>query len=62
MKKLSQIAIWVGVSSVVVGAISRIILVPIIVPSRVYAGFSSLCFLFAIALLLQDISESVKKQ
>ncbi len=54
MKKgLPHIAILVGVVSVIVGAISRIMLVPIIVPSRVYAGFAALCFLFAIALSLQ---------
>lgn len=54
MKKgLPHIAIWVGVASVILGAISRLTLVPIIVPSRVYAGFAALCFLFAIALSLQ---------
>lgn len=54
MKKgLPNIAIWVGAVSVIIGGISRIIMIPIIVPSRVYAGFAALCFLFAIALSLQ---------
>ena len=54
MKNLPLISIWVGVASFVLGAISRLTLVPIIVTSRVYAGFSALCFLLAIAVSLQN--------
>lgn len=50
MKQLGKICAWVGIAGAVIGGISRLVLTPIIVPSRVWAGVAVVLILFSIAL------------
>ncbi len=49
-KQVATVVIVIAVLCTVIGGISRLVLNPIIVPSRVYAGFAVICLLFAIAI------------
>jgi uncharacterized membrane protein len=50
MKQLAKFCTWAGLAATVIGAVSRLIVVPIIVTSRVWAGGAVILLLFAIAL------------
>ncbi|MEK6647544.1 MAG: hypothetical protein AABY84_12815 [Candidatus Firestonebacteria bacterium] len=55
MRKLAIVALILASLSFVIGGISRVIIAaPIVVESRVYAGFTVIALLFAIALLLLE--------
>ena len=50
MRTLSTLLIILAAAASLVGGISRLILVPLIAESRVYAGVAAILLLFAIAL------------
>ncbi len=55
LRKLAVYLIYIGVASLVVGAISRLLGWPVIgLQSRVFAGFTVICLLLSINLLLLD--------
>jgi len=49
MKGLAKISLWAGIGAAVIGGISRLIVIPIILPSRAWAGASVILLLFSIA-------------
>ncbi|MFC2061574.1 hypothetical protein ACFLUV_03600 [Elusimicrobiota bacterium] len=51
MKKLAEICVWIGITGAIIGGISRVILVPIVMPSRVWGGMAVILILFSIALI-----------
>jgi len=55
LRKLAIYLIYVGIASLVVGAISRLLCWPIVgLQSRVFAGFTVICLLLSINLLLLE--------
>ncbi len=50
MKKLAEVCAWAGIAGAVIGGISRLLVTPIILPSRGWAGFAVILILFSIAL------------
>ena len=55
MRKLAIAIIFVGLASTVIGAISRILCLPIFhLESRVFGGFAVICLLLSINLLLLE--------
>ena len=58
MKKLANIALVIGVISLIVGVISRVTLIPIPIAlgkgieAQAFLSFTNTCVLFAIALIL----------
>ncbi|HLD29769.1 MAG TPA: hypothetical protein VJC03_05460 [bacterium] len=49
MKGLGKLCIWLGMASAILGGISRIVLLPLVVPSRVWAGMAVIFLLISIA-------------
>ena len=55
MKKVADAVIIIGVISIIVGIISRITMRPVSgVFANAFLGFSGVCFLLAIALILRE--------
>ena len=55
MRKLAIVIIFVGLASTVIGAISRILWLPIFcLEARVFGGFAVICLLLSINLLLLE--------
>lgn len=53
MRQAGQVAVWVGLASVVVGIVSRLIYTPVIgIEAHAFLDFAQTCFLFAIAVSL----------
>lgn len=50
MRQLAKVCVWIGISGAVLGGISRLIMIPIVLPSRAWGGFAVILILFAIAL------------
>ncbi|MGM0442262.1 MAG: hypothetical protein ACQEQC_07570 [Elusimicrobiota bacterium] len=50
MKKLAKTCVWVAMAGAVIGGISRLVVTPIVLPSRAWAGMAVILLLFAIAI------------
>ena len=50
MKQLAKVCAWVGIVSAIIGGLSRLVVTPIILPSRGWAGMAVILLLFSIAL------------
>jgi hypothetical protein len=55
LRKLATYVIYIGLASLFIGAISRLFYLPVIgLQSRVFGGFTIICLLLSINLLLLD--------
>ncbi|MFH1415971.1 MAG: hypothetical protein ABIH89_07810 [Elusimicrobiota bacterium] len=51
MKKIAKVCVWAGITGAVIGGISKLMLTPIVMESRAWAGFAVIMILFSIALV-----------